>query len=214
MKLLLTSEGITNYSIEQALRSLSDKPLKELQCAFVPTASHWIKEDKSWLITDLKKCHELFKSVDIVDIAILSKANLHKRLSQTDLIFMEGGNTFFLMHWIHKSKLVSDLKEILKDKIYVGASAGSMVATQDLFLSDSEITYGQEFIEKEEPLNLVDFCILPHYKSINNFNVNEENLEKLAKETGQTIYALDDDSAIKIVDGDIEVISEGDWKKF
>ncbi|MDH3324580.1 MAG: Type 1 glutamine amidotransferase-like domain-containing protein [Candidatus Peregrinibacteria bacterium] len=216
MKLLLTSAGISNNSIKKALESLSNEPLKNLKIAFIPTASHLERGDKSWLIKDLKKCQELFASVDIVDFAVLDKDQLLDRLKDTDLIYVEGGNTGFLMHWILEKGLDKILPKLLKEKIYVGVSAGSIIMTPNLFTKESKLLYAEEPAKwmPEKALGLVNFCIIPHYKESYFPNITDENLKKLSQKTKQPIYALDDESSIKIVDNKIEIISEGTWEKF
>ncbi|MCK4636168.1 MAG: Type 1 glutamine amidotransferase-like domain-containing protein [Candidatus Moranbacteria bacterium] len=216
MKLLLTSGGISNKLIEKSLESLADKPLKELNVAFIPTASHWEEGDKSWLITDLVICLKIFKSVDIVDISILPKKKWKNRLDVADVIFIEGGNTGFLSYWVYKSEFNVYLEEIFSQKIYVGVSAGSMIMGKNILLNYSKLLYG-EATEKwmnERSISVLNFSIVPHYKSNYFTNINDANLQKIAKDTGEMIYALDDNSVIKVVDEKIEIVSEGKWKKF
>ncbi|MFC1645196.1 Type 1 glutamine amidotransferase-like domain-containing protein [Patescibacteria group bacterium] len=216
MKLLLTSAGISNQSIENALQSLSEKPLKELKVAFIPTAANWGDGDKGWLIDDLVKCQEVFSEVDIVDVSALPMENWKPRFENADVLFVEGGYDFHLMRSIEKSGLKELLPKLLEEKIYVGVSAGSVVMTPSLFLEEGKLLYDEELEgwETSEGLSLVDFCIVPHYNSDSFPNVNDENVAEIAKTIEQPIYVFDDNSAIKIVDGEIEVISEGKWKKF
>ena len=115
-----------------------------------------------------------------------------------------------------KSGLKKILPEFLKTKIYVGISAGSMITAENISLTYSNILY---YEEKEEPRNtkglgFVDFEIRPHLNSKWFPKVNLPNLEKIAKETPNTFYAIDDNSAIKVVNNKISIISEGKWKKF
>ena len=217
MKLLLTSAGISNKSIEKALLELTQKPFSELNLAFIPTASNVEAGHKDWLIKDLDKCLELgFKEVDIVDISALLKDIWLPRLEKADVFFFEGGNTFHLMNWIDKSGLKKVLPELLKTRVYVGVSAGSMVACKSLDLSSSERLYLEEVgkYEKDEGLGFVDVLIRPHLNSPHFPKVNLDNLEKMSKEFPETFYAMDDNTVIKIDDDKMEVISEGVWKKF
>lgn len=217
MKLLLTSAGITNQSLSNALLELTEKSFSELNVAFIPTASNVEKGDKFWLIDDLNSLKNLgFKQVDIVDISALPKDIWLPRLEEADILYFEGGNTFHLMHWIEKSGLKELLPEMLKTKVYVGVSAGSMVACKNLDLSTSERLYDEQVDEnaKDEGLNFVDFLVRPHLNSPYFPKLNLENLEKMSQEFPDTFYALDDQTAIKVVDGEMEVVSEGVWKKF
>lgn len=217
MKLLLTSAGLSNQSIINALLELTEKPFDELNLAFIPTASHVEKGDKGWLINDLIVCKNLgFKQVDIVDISAIPKDTWLPRLEEADILFFEGGNTFHLMHWIEKSGLKEMLPEMLKTKIYVGVSAGSMVVCKNLDMSTSERLYSEEIgsYKSDEGFGFVDALIRPHLNSPHFPNVNLENLEKMSKEFPETFYAIDDDTAIKVVDEKMEIVSEGVWKKF
>lgn len=217
MKLLLTSGGLSNESIINALLELTERPFAELNLAFIPTAANVEQGDKDWMINDLVTCTKLgFKSIDIVDISALPKDIWLTRLQEADIFFVEGGNTFHLMDWIEKSGLKDLLPEMLKSKVYVGVSAGSMVVCPSLDLSTSDRLYSESIgkYKKDEGLGFVDFLIRPHLNSPYFPNVNLENLETLAQELTNTFYAIDDNTAIKVVDGKIEVISEGEWRRF
>lgn len=216
MKLLLTSEGLKNQSLVKALRNLTGKPFNKLKVAFVPTASNVEEGNKDWVINDLTKLQELkFLSVDIVDISALPKEIWQKRLEEVEVFFFEGGNTCYLMSWIKKSGLIDLLPELLKTRIWVGVSAGSMVVTKYLSLNDSQKLYDEaDDMENNTGLGYLDFHIRPHLNSKYFPNVTLENIEKIVYETKETIYALDDNSAIQVIDEDISVISEGIWKKF
>lgn len=217
MKLLLTSAGFSNDSIAKALGSLLDRPINKLKLAFNPTASNFESGDKKdWLIKDLIDCKNMFASVDIVDISALPREKWEPRLRDADVLLFEGGNTFHLMHWIKKSGLDEIFSDLLRDKVYVGISAGSMVMTQSLFLSESRLLYNEDpgDTAQDKALGYVDFNIMPHFNSNDFPDVNEINMKRVSEESQYPIYALDDDSAIKVVDGKIEVISEGNWKKF
>jgi dipeptidase E len=214
MKLLLTSAGLSNKSISNALFELAGRPFSELNLAFVPTASNVEEGDKDWVINDLVYCKNLgFKSIDIVDISAIPRDLWLPRLQAVDVLMFEGGNTFHLMYWLEKSGLKELLPEMLKTKIYVGISAGAMVTSKkNSFL---KLYYEGEYEhESENGLGLVDFQIRPHLNSPYFPGLNLENLEKIAKDFSDTFYALDDNSAIKVVDDKIEIISEGVWKKF
>ncbi len=217
MKLLLTSAGLTNKSIVDALLELTGKPFSELNLAFVPTASNVETGDKDWVIDDLINLKSLgFNQIDIVDISALPKDVWLPRFEESDVIYVEGGNTFHLMRWIEKSGFQEILPELLKTKVYVGVSAGSMAMCPNSDLDMSERLWSEEVgkYDEDEALGYVDFLIRPHLNSPYFPKVNLENLEEIAKEKSETFYAIDDQTAIKVVDGKMEIISEGIWKKF
>ena len=120
MKLMLTSAGVTNKSLENALKQLVKGKIK---MAFIPTAANIEEGDKDWLITDLNNCRKLGE-VDIVDISALEKDVWLSRLEKANVIFVGGGNTVYLMVCVLKSGLDKELKELLKTRVYVGISAG------------------------------------------------------------------------------------------
>lgn len=218
MKLLLTSGGITNNSIAKALFELVGKKAEETSLVFIPTASNVEMGDKDWFINDLINIHKQnFKSVSITDISAVPENIWRPQMQEADVLFFEGGNTYHLMKWINKSGLVNILPELLKtellkNKVYVGLSAGSMVTGPDLTLRMSQIIYGEDLEEQYmEGLEFVDFYFLPHLYSPYFPERMEENIKKLAKELPKKIYALDDNSALKVVDGNVEIVSEGKY---
>ena len=218
MKLLLTSAGLSNDSIIDALLKLTQKPFSELNLAFIPTAANVEAGDKTdWFIKDLVRLRDLgFKSIDIVDISAVSKDIWLSRLQDADIFYVEGGNTAHLMYWMTKSGLQEILPEMLKNKVYVGVSAGSMVMCNDLVLNMSEELYGESSDErqKSEGMKLVDFSIIPHLDSPHFPNVSIDNLEPRAKNIDGSFYIIDDNTAIEVSGEDVKVISEGRWKKF
>ncbi|MCK5614960.1 Type 1 glutamine amidotransferase-like domain-containing protein [Candidatus Pacearchaeota archaeon] len=214
MKLLLTSSGLKNGSIANALFELTGKKPEDTTIAFIPTASNVEIGDKDWLITDLINLKKQnFKSIEITDISAVDEKIWRSSLERADVLFFEGGNTYHLMRWLDKTNLTKLLPELLENKVYVGVSAGSMVTNPDLALKLSQQIYGEDMLETEEMkgLGLIDFYFLPHLNSEWFKKVRRENIEKIELEINRPIYVLDDESALKIVDNKIEVISEGEW---
>ena len=217
MKLLLTSAGITNKSIEKALLDLTKESFDNLKLAFIPTAANVEKGDKSWLIQDLINCKNLgFNFIDIVDISSVPRDVWEPRLQKADVLVFGGGNTFHLMYWVKKSGLKEILTELLSDKIYLGISAGSIIASHKISVSNSERLYSEEIEEHKkdtEALGLIDFHVRPHFNSPHFPNLKKEILQETAKELKEPIYAIDDQTAIKIVDGEKEIVGEGEYLK-
>lgn len=214
MKLLLTSSGITNQSIAKALFDLVGKKPEDITVVFIPTASNVELGDKDWLITDLINLKKQnFKSIEITDISAVEEEIWKPSLERADVLFFAGGNSYHLMRWLNKSGLTKLLPELLKTKVYVGVSAGSMVASPDLALKISQVLYEEDKLETEEltGLSFVDFYFLPHLNSDWFKNVRRENIEDIGNEIERTIYALDDSSALKVIDNEVEFISEGEY---
>ena len=216
MKLLLTSGGIENKAMTNALRELVGKDFKDAKLVFIPTAANVEAGDKWWLIKDLTTCKELgFKEVDIVDIAAVSRDIWLPRLEDTDVIMVGGGNTSYLMKQIRESGLAKELPALLATRVYVGISAGSMVVAPKLREKEMQRVYNEPVDEDAENdgLNLVDFLVVPH---MNNpyFPRAAERIDEVAQDIDMPLYAIDDQTAIKVIDANVEVISEGTWKKY
>jgi dipeptidase E len=214
MKLLLTSAGITNKSIANALFELVGKSPEETTIVFIPTASNVELWDKDWLINDLINLKNLnFKSIEITDISAVDEKIWKPSIENADILFFEGGNTYHLMERMNKSGLVEKLPNLLKDKVYVGVSAWSMITNPNLALKISQIVYWEDLDKDYEMdwLNYVNFYFLPHLNSDYFINLRKDFIINVVKDINKKIYVLDDSSAIKIIDDKIEIISEWEW---
>lgn len=214
MKLLLTSGGLTNKSISDALVDLVGKKPEDTTLCFIPTAANVEMGDKDWFINDLININKQnYKEVLITDLSAVSEDIWKPQMDKADVLFFSGGNTYHLMEWINKSGLTKILPEYLKTKVWVGISAGSMVTNPDLAAKISQAVYGEDFDKSYEVdgLNYVNFNFLPHLNSPYFPNLVEDKIKKFAETTTRKIYALDDQGALKVVDGKVEIISEGKY---
>ena len=217
MKLLLTSAGLTNKTISNALLELTGRPFAELNLAFVPTAANVMEGNKDWMIDDLVNCRKAgFKSIDVVDISALSKETWLPRLEVADVLLFEGGDTSHLMYWFKKSGFKDMLPEMLKTRVYVGISAGSIIMCNGLDSDMIKDLYDEPVAhpEENEGMGFVDILLRPHLNNPDFPNINLDHMEELSQKSSETFYAIDDNTAIKVVDGEMEVVSEGVWKKF
>jgi dipeptidase E len=225
MKLLLTSGGITNKTIAKSLRKLLGKPFQKSKLVFIPTAANISPGDKDWLINDLNNCRKLgFREIDVLNIDATSSERMWRpRIESADVMLFGGGNTFYLLRWFKKSGLAKALHKLLKTKVYVGISAGSIAAAPNLSLSGNKnydlfkIYYEDE--AKESPavtkgLGLVKFHIRPHFNSPHFPHARATYIREIAKKTKEPIYAIDDNSAIEVTNGKIRVVSEGKYLIF
>ena len=211
MKLLLTSAGLTNPSIVTALQKLLGKPLKGIKLAFVPTAANVEPGEKSWLVEDYQNCLKAGFELDIVDISAIDQAILRPRLEAAKVLFFGGGNTFHLMHWMKQSGLVELLPKLLETRIYIGLSAGSCMAGPTIYNSVQNLFDETYPLEIKEGLGLVDFQFIPHLNSLQFPKIREEQLRQAAKSISESVYALDDQSALVVDEGKVAVVSEGKW---
>jgi len=131
-------------------------------------------------------------------------------VQETDVLLVGGGDALYLCHWMRESGL-ADLLPSLGDTVWAGLSAGSMVMTPRI---------GEDFVVWRPPaggdrtLGIVDFSIFPHVDHEDLPENTMADAEKWAAEIAGPAYAIDDETAIKVTDGTVEVITEGHWKLF
>ena len=218
MKLLLTSAGIKNASIHDALTDLLGKPIAESNALVIPTAVYAMSgPGMAWkLITGQARtplAEVGWKSLGVLELSTLP--SLGEELwapwvRETDALLVCGGDSLYLNYWMRQSGL-ADLFPSLHDTVYVGVSGGSMVTAPNV---------GEEFVEwrpptgGDEALGMVDFAIFPH---LDHPNLPEHSMaDAMRWAAGVPVpgYAIDDQTAIKVSDGIVEVVSEGHWKLF
>ncbi len=210
MRLLLTSNGLSNESLRNALKEMVGG--KGVRIAFIPTAASALDSEKDWLINDYVNCTKV-GIVDIVDISAVPKDNWLPRLKKANVIVVGGGDTVYLTEQIIKFGLDKELLNLLKSRVYVGISAGSIVTGKNIS-SSSTFLFDDERKNAPFGLGYTGFYVRPHFNSPKFPKMIDSNLKKVSKELDSDLYAIDDQSGIKVIDGKIEIISEGNWKKF
>jgi dipeptidase E len=219
MKLLLTSGGVSNDSIRNALVDLLGKPIAECNALCIPTAEWghpWCTPASAWRFVAGKTPAPMvelgWKSVGLLELTALSSIGEERWVPwvrDADVFLVDGGDATYLLHWMRESGFLR-LMPSLSDKVWVGVSAGSMVMTPRI---------GSDFVSwkgamGDRTLGLVDFSIYPHLDNPDLPDNTLANAEKWAVEIAGPAYAIDDQTAIKVIDGSIDVISEGHWKMF
>jgi dipeptidase E len=221
VRLLLTSGGVTNASIREALVDLLGKPIADSSALCIPTAMYGHPDVgpgvRTWQFisgTSENPMVELgWRSVGVLELTALpSIAEEHwvPLVRETDVLLAAGGDVLYLCHWMRESGL-ADLIPSLRDTVWVGLSAGSMVMTP---------TVGDDFIQWRPPtgddstLGLVDFSLCPHLAQEGRPGNTMAEAEAWAAGISGPAYAMDDQTAITVVDGAVEVVSEGHWKHF
>ncbi len=219
MKLLLTSAGIKNATIHDALLELLGKPIAESSALCIPTASYGHAPNGirgAWrFITGnapTPMCELGWKSLGVLELTALPSLDEGAwvpLVEETDVLLVNGGDALYLGHHMRRSGL-ADLFPSL-ETVWVGLSAGSMVMTPRI---------GEDFVTwrpptgGDETLGIVDFSIFPH---VDHPALPENTMAaagQWAAELGVPAYAIDDDTAIRVVDGTVDVVSEGHWKQF
>jgi dipeptidase E len=212
MKLLLTSAGIMNNAIAQTLVGLAGKSLSELDLLFVPSAANTEGGDKRWLIRNLVDFEKAgFRSIDILEIAGTTEREWQPRFDAADVICFGGGNELHLAKLLDTTGIGKYLASFPEDKIYMGISAGSMVAGRFMPNELYSLVYPEENFGKmtAPALVLCDLCFIPHLGSDFFTHARKENLENLKDRFPCSVYATDDETALRIRDGKIDIIGSG-----
>jgi dipeptidase E len=220
MKLLLTSGGISNTSIRNALVALLGKPIAESSALYIPTAIYANRNGATLAAQVIRGeigdpfCDAGWKSLGVLELTALPSIPEDywlPRVQEIDALLVGGGDPLYLCHWMRQSGLAELLPSLRRETVYVGLSAGSMVMAPNI---------GEEFVGWRPPtggdgtLGAVDFAIFPH---LDNEALPENTMadaERWAAGMQVPAYAIDDQTAIKVTDGTVEVVSEGHWKLF
>ncbi|HRJ44262.1 MAG TPA: Type 1 glutamine amidotransferase-like domain-containing protein [Caldilineaceae bacterium] len=220
MKFLLTSAGITNDSIRRALVDLLGKPIAEANALCIPTAAYghpMAGPSAAWRFISGQEpqtpmCELGWKSLGVLELTALPSLDVSlwvPLVKETDVLLVGGGDPLYLCYWMRQSGLADLLPSL--HGVWVGLSAGSMVMTPrigEYFVGWKPPTGG------DETLGLVDFSIFPHLDHIDLPHNTMADAERWAATLSAPAYAIDDQTAIQVVDGAIEVVSEGHWKRF
>ena len=219
MKFLLTSAGITNTSIHNALVDLLGKPIAESNALCIPTAVYAIPggAGHAWRFfsgqATTPMCELGWKSLGVLELTALPSIDEElwvPMVRETDVLLVNGGDPLYLCYWMRQSGL-ADLLPSLRETVYVGLSAGSMVMAPNI---------GEDFVRwtppigGDETLGMVGFAIFPHLDHEMLPDNSMADAERWAAGMSVPGYAIDDQTAIKVVDGTVEVVSEGHWKLF
>jgi dipeptidase E len=222
MRLLLTSAGIKNVSVRGALVDLLGKPISDSSALCIPTAGYGHPQGSpggAWRFISGRepRCPMVelgWRSLGVLELTALPSIGRERWVPwvrEADVLLVNGGDALYLCHWMRQSGL-ADLLPSLDKTLWVGLSAGSMVMTPRV---------GEDFVESkpsitgdDSTLGVVDFSIFPH---LDHPDLPENTMaaaERWAAGIGGPAYAIDDETAIKVVDGTVEVVSEGHWKHF
>ena len=220
MRLLLTSAGIKNARIHDALVDLLGKPIAESSALCIPTASYghpMAGPGAAWRFISGREprcpmCELGWKSLGVLELTALPSIDEEQwvpMVQETDALLVNGGDALYLCYWMRKSGL-ADLLPSLR-AVWVGLSGGSMVMAPNV---------GEDFVGWKPPtggdeaLGLVDFAMFPHLDHEDLPDNSMANAEKWAVSLPVPAYAIDDQTAIKVTDDTVEVVSEGHWKQF
>jgi dipeptidase E len=216
--MLLTSNGIRNETLKSALADLVGKRFGAARVVFIPTASVAAPGDHTWFIEDLNLLHGLrWREFDILELNGLPRPMILDRLRHADVIYADGGNHYHLANSIIANGLAEEMAGILEEKVYVGLSAGSMIFSRNLSKRTGEAFSEQDDLrilgetEARSPFGLFDWYLKPHLNSRSFPNRTPAWFEKAAAKLDCPVYAIDDDSAVRVRGDEVDVVSDGAW---
>ena len=220
MKYLLTSAGIKNTSIHTALEKLLGKPISESSALLIPTGSYAMPGGFAGAcrlirgVAATPLCELGWKSLGVLELTALPSLQADTwapLVQETDALLVGGGDSLYLSYWMRQSGLADRLPSLRREMVYVGVSGGSMALAPRV---------GEEFVGwksptgSDEALGVVDFSVFPHLDYPTFPENSLAHAEIWAAKLQAPGYAIDDQTAIQVVDGAVEVISEGHWKLF
>ncbi len=219
MRLLLTSSGISNASIHAALVALLGKPIAESSALCIATGmlpfpggpSHvyrFVSGETRQPMVGLG-----WKTLGILELPALPSLRPEHwvpAVQDADALLVWGGSPRYLCYWMRQSGLADLLPSLRPEMVYVGTSGGAMVATPDFggaTYDDSDL-----LAASDEALGLLDFAVFPHLDREDGIPPTPlEGIEAWAAGLSVPAYVIDDQTAITVVDGTAEVVSEGRW---
>jgi dipeptidase E len=228
MKFLLTSSGIANSSIRNALVELLGKPIAESGALCIPTAAYACPGGAAMAWRFLRGVAKSplsevgWKSLGVLELTALPSLSRDRwvpLVQEADALLVYGGDVLYLCYWMRQSGLADLLPQLPRETVYVGVSAGSMVVTpyfgkayDDWFCRQPPASHLPK--GDERALGLMDFSVFPHLDHPESPDNSLANAARWAAKGPVPTYAIDDQTAIKVIDGVVEVVSEGHWKRF
>ncbi|WP_285689607.1 Type 1 glutamine amidotransferase-like domain-containing protein [Actinoplanes sp. NBRC 103695] len=219
MDLLLTSSGLRNDSLRDALRDMLGKPFGSANVVYVPTASVAEPGDHGWFVANLVRLHGLgWREFDVLELNGLPRQMVLDRLRHADVIYAEGGNHYHLARSITGNNLADDFLEALESRVYVGSSAGSMIFSRNLTAHSADVIGDAADLHVlgattvESPFGLFDWYLKPHLDSPEFPERDDAWADRIAGRADFPIYFIDDQTAVRVRDDKVDVVSEGRWR--
>jgi dipeptidase E len=209
--ILLTSSIAT--SAEHLYKNfLQDKNYKTV--LFIDTAAENDVEDGDWLIDDLNSIKKQGFEVDRYTLTGHSRNEIEEKISNYDIIYMCGGNTFYLLQQMQKTNSLELIRDVvLTGKPYIGTSAGSLIAAKDIAPTDR--LGARELapdLKDTNGLDLVNFLALPHWGSRHYRDIYlGERMEKMYEDIDHKYILLNDYQYVNVIEnGYIKILDSRD----
>lgn len=200
--LLLTSAGM---QIQEEIIKILPKPISKTKIAHIVTAVKGEK-DTSYVKREKEIMKKIGLRVEDIEIEGKNEKELHALLNSQDVIYVQGGNTFYLLKYVKLSCFDTIVKKLIKKgTIYIGVSAGSYIACPTIEMATWKLP-DRNYVRLTDctALNFVPFLISVHYKPL-----YKDILKKNIKEARYPVRILTDDQAFLIKDGKITLVGKG-----
>jgi len=219
VNLLLTASGLRNETQRIALRDMLSKPFTSANLAYIPTASVAEPGDHGWVVEDLNRLHGLgWRELDILELNGLPRGMVLDRLSHADVIYVQGGNHYHLARSISGNGLADAFLDMLRDRVYVGVSAGSMIFSRHLTEHSADVIGDTADLEVlgattlQPPFGVFDWYLKPHLYSPNFPERTDAWADRIVERADFPIYFIDDETAVRVRDEEVDVVTEGRWR--
>ena len=205
--LFLSSAGVRFPIIKRELLKVLPKAPSQLSLSFVNTAAN-VVEDDTFSREDEKELRNMGFSVQVVDIAGKSEGELCEILGNQDVIYVEGGNGFYLLKQVKESGFEIVIKELIdRGVVYVGVSSGTYIACPTIEMHEWKRVVDNRYgLESLEAMGLVPFLISVHY----NREKYRELIKRVISKTTLPVRVLTDDQALLVKDGKVTLVGDGE----
>lgn len=219
VNLLLTSGGLRNESLQDALRDMLGKPFGSANIVHIPTASVAEPGDHGWFVANMSRLYGFgWREFDILELNGLPRQMVLDRLLHADVVYVEGGSHYHLARSIAEQDLADGILEALESRVYVGVSAGSMVFSRNLdehsagIIGDTADLHRLGATTLEPPFGLFDWYLKPHLDSPHFPERDDAWADRIVAQADFPIYFIDDETAVRVSGHTVDVISEGRWR--
>lgn len=201
-KLFLASYAAVTLEL---VKPLLPKPADQLKAGFIPTAGDLYEDAGRFQHPDKEALEKLGMAVTEIDLKATQGEELARVMQQMDVVLVAGGNTFYLLDWVQKSKFDEIVKKrISEGLVYIGSSAGSILCCPTIEGAKRfDPPEAAPELSDYTGLNLVNIVIIPHTHKEKYKQRIEETTAEL-QESGLEVVHLTDDQAV--------VVDEDEWK--
>lgn len=209
MKAILASSGLANEEIISCLEEMVGKPRGEINVVVINEAIKGEQGDMRWFAEELQRLSEVIGgSIEFIDLQAHDLEYIEQRIDAADMIFCFGGNTDYLANTFIETGFDKLLLKILAEKVWVGSSAGSCVLCYQDSEEISEAVY-KEKRNSDHFMDIVPIVFLPHLHGW--FKFDRKEVLQASEMTDLPVYAVSDDCALKVIDGEVVQIMGTDY---